>query len=130
MVDTDKIPVVPVENDPEDLEKAPHLRNWRGDLYSQVISVIDEQGLLPWVLATADIVAPAEPEKSKANHSVSSKVVLTKTHQTRVIKRINAALIPTLGVVGAQIGGLLGPVAAATLGCVGAALGFLAWLFS
>jgi hypothetical protein len=127
-----KIPVVAVENDPEDLQQCSHLTNWRGDLYSQVVSVIDEEGLIPWVIATADIVAPAEPadKKKPGNPHPEAQVKLTKTHQTRVIKRITASVIPVLAGIGVQIGGPLGPLGAAIGGTIGAALGFMAWLFA
>lgn len=120
--DSHTTPVVAVENDPEDLAKFPHLENWRGDLYSQVISVIDEQGLLPLVIATSDVVARPQRKEEGGEPppaGEATKITLTETHQTRVIKRINASVIPTLGYVGAQIGYFLG-----------AALGFMAWLFS
>jgi hypothetical protein len=83
VLDAQKIPAVAVENDPEDLAKCPHLENWRGELYSQVISVIDEQGLLPWVIGTSDLVAPAHRKKAEDDQpaakeeSLQGKVMLT-----------------------------------------------------
>lgn len=77
-----KIPTVPVENDLGYLRRRPVLKHWRGDLYSRVFSVIDEQGLLPLMSATSDLVQPSdskaldEPEYPEAK----TKVVLTQTY--------------------------------------------------
>jgi predicted GTPase len=127
-----KIPVVPVENDAEDLQKCPHLTNWRGDLYSQVVSVIDEEGLIPWVIGTSEMVGPAGSagKKSLNGSHPDAGMKLTEVHQKRVIKRISASIIPALAGIGMTLGNPFGAIAIAVGGTLGAAFGLLAWLFS
>jgi predicted GTPase len=128
----DKIPTVPVENDLGYLRRRPALKYWRGDLYSRVVSVIDEQGLLPLMSATSDLVQPSDPKAldEPEDPEAKTRVVLTPTHQKRVIKRINAVIIGTLATIGMTAGAAIGATAAAVGAAIGATIGFFAWIFA
>jgi hypothetical protein len=118
------VPVVAADNH---ADTTPDGRSWLGELYTTVFERISASGALPFLLATAPRVsAPAGAvERSDGG---ATRITLDDGQRDRIIRRIDADVIPELGLLGAAVGAAFGPVGAAVGGVVGIAVGLLAWL--
>ena len=117
------IPAVAADNH---VKTPPDGKPWLGELYTTVFERISATGALPFLLATASRVAMSDaPEPSREG---PQRITLDEAQRSRITRRIDADIIPTLGLLGASIGAAFGPVGAAVGGVVGTAVGLIAWL--
>lgn len=114
-------------------ETTPDGEPWLGELYTAVFERISRSGALPFLLATASRVA-TEPAPAPAAGGPGAeaagvpRISLSEDQRTRISRRIDAEIIPTMAVLGVTVGLMFTPVAAAVGGGVGVVIGLLAWL--
>lgn len=128
---TSMIPAVGADNL---AETTPDGKPWLGELYTSVFERISRSGALPFLLATASRLVPQGASTETAERPDGGagggrgRIVLDESQQTRISKRINADVVPTLATLGASVGFLFGPAGAVVGGVVGAAVGVFLWL--
>jgi GTPase SAR1 family protein len=125
-----ELPIVAADNESE---TTPDGQPWLGELYTTVFERISKAGALPFLLATASRVGAGEEPTPMAGSATTAagaapRIALSKSQRTRISRRIDAEIIPTMAALGVSVGLLFTPVAAAVGGVVGAAVGLIAWL--
>jgi predicted GTPase len=117
---------------------------WLGNLYVTVAQRISQSGLLPFFLATAPRVVSAKPDDGDTyvihapnaesvtvldmSPSVASYIPLTKDNEERLVRQLDASVIPGLIVAGSTLGTVFGPIGVVAGGVIGAAIGLIVWL--
>ena len=119
-------------------ETIPDGTKWLGELYTKVLTRVSEQGLIPFLLATANDVMPLSTKHTenkiieKGNNN-QPRIEINDNQKEeikkRISKEIDASIIIGGAGIGASIGSFLGPVGIAIGGSVGAAIGLIAWLW-
>jgi predicted GTPase len=122
----DGLPSVAVDNSSK---LTPDGKEWLGELFVKVFSIISDKGAIPFLMATASSLNP--------NSSGQARINLDETQKNEVKKIIDAKIIPSLAAtgvaLGVSIGAFAGPlgsaIGAGIGGAVGATIGLVAWLF-
>jgi hypothetical protein len=134
----DAIPAVAVDNK---CPKTPDGREWLGELFTKVVVRLSDKGTAPFLLMMAKDVyvrskmptpsRPPDPSTHVQWPHVDEKprINLYREQKREMLKKIDAAIIPTMALGGGAIGSVFGPAGTAIGGAVGAAVGLVAWLW-
>lgn len=146
-----EIPSIAVVNDPKTgmSRPTPDGELWLGKLYTAVFKRISKEGMLPFLLATADrLEDSSNPSSSPGSSSGQSQGNRGQNRDSEVIvepipitpkqkkevknvitKEFNFGDAVALTTVGAVIGSVAGPVGTVVGGAIGAGIATLAWFF-
>ena len=114
-----EIPTVAIDNNSEN---TPDGKSWLGELFVKVLSMVSNEGAIPFLMATASSVKP--------NEQGNSRIKLNEEQKQEVKRTIDAKIIPGLATTGAAVGmAVAGPIGAAVGAGVGAVVGLFAWLW-
>ncbi|MEA5569870.1 GTPase [Calothrix sp. UHCC 0171] len=138
------IPSLAVDNE---CRTTPDGKEWLGELYTQIFARMNEKGILPFLIATADRINKSRKNQESKDPNwrfygedeqcvgVGAQYEIPKINfddiQKNIIKKkmIDAGIIPALMLGGAAIGSVFGPVGTVIGGAVGAAVGCVSWLW-
>lgn len=117
---------------------------WLGNLYLAVTQRISQSGFLPFFLATASRLVSAKQQNGDTyviqapnadtimmmdmDPATANYIPLTEENKEKLVRQLDASVIPGLIIAGSAIGTVFGPVGTLVGGIVGATIGVTIWL--